>query len=496
MKKFIKAISVMLMLCMMFSMTACSTDTGSTDTSNTQGTNNDTGATNADVAGIVGEYILDASSLGMPMKWYIKVNADATFNISTKRDFSDNKGEGTVGGKDGTYMFVYKENTVETPKTATFTLEGKNLLFSTNVPIGSASVSPNADEGKYPIAKLIAHEDIIGTYMGTFEKTAGMGTVAYNYELVLGYGLEYTFTSSFTMMGTSSTITETGNFDIAGEKITFAAKAVDVDGEAQTVPAAVEGTIKDGTIKAAFKLSKQASEAQEIEAKLAVYADVAGTYTGMYTKSGMGGMNLSYGVTLELDAFGGYKYATFDLNDSSNKAYEEKGSYTYENGKFKFTSDAEGATAVDATYANYVLTASFRINSMVSNAVSLTLYNEAVNGVFYALTEQDGKEYAAQMRISGNEFLLMVGIKGSDEPNYVAKGTIEIKAGMVTSIVFTTTEAYTDTSMTTPVTEIPPELKTVSGAVAESGINAELLFDLDDTQLIGFQFTHDLSVFN
>ena len=495
MKKFIKAISVMLMLCMMFSMTACSTDTGSTDTSNTQGTNNDTGATNADVAGIVGEYILDASSLGMPMKWYIKVNADATFNISTKRDFSDNKGEGTVGGKDGTYMFVYKEHTTETPKTATFTVEGKNLVFSTNIPIGAASVSPNEEEGKKPTAKLIACEDILGTYMGTYEKASAMaGTVKYSYELVLGYGLEYTFTSSFDMGGTTYTRTEAGNFENNAAEITFTAATV--NGEKAEGAAAVKGSIADKTVKAAFKLSDMASEAQEIEAKLAVYADVAGTYTGMYTKSGMGGMNLSYGVTLELDAFGGYKYATFDLNDSSNKAYEEKGSYTYENGKFKFTSDAEGATAVDATYANYVLTASFRINSMVSNAVSLTLYNEAVNGVFYALTEQDGKEYAAQMRISGNEFLLMVGIKGSDEPNYVAKGTIEIKAGMVTSIVFTTTEAYTDTSMTTPVTEIPPELKTVSGAVAESGINAELLFDLDDTQLIGFQFTHDSSVFN
>ena len=492
MKTLFKVMSILLVLCMLFSVTACSNDAGAKDTSNnaTDG-NTDTTDNSGKFADIAGEYILDASELGMPMKWYIRVSADGAFLISTKRDFSDNKGEGTVGGKDGTYMLVYKENTTENPKTATFTLDGKNMLFSTNVPIGAASVSPKEDA--YPVAKLIAHEDILGVYMGEYEKAAMGSSVIYSYELTLGYGLEYTFSSSFSMMGSEQTRTEAGNFEINGTEISFSAATV--NGEKVESAETVKGSIADKTVKAAFKLSDMASEAQEIEAKLAVYADVAGTYTGKYNKP-MGGMILSYGIALELDAFGGYSYYTYNLNDLSNKAYEETGSFTYESGKFKFTSSAEGASAVEATYQNYVMTASFRIDSAVTNAAELTIYNDAVNGNFYALTEQDGVNYAAQMQIVGGEFKLMVGIKGADKPTYAAEGTVEIKAGMVTSIVFTTVKAYNGTDLNTAVAEIPPELKTVSGAVADSGINVELLFDLDDTQLIGFQFTHDASIFN
>jgi hypothetical protein len=36
------------------------------------------------------------------------------------------------------------------------------------------------------------------------------------------------------------------------------------------------------------------------------------------------------------------------------------------------------------------------------------------------------------------------------------------------------------------VTDIPVELATVSAPVAESGINANLLFDLDDAAVVGF----------
>ena len=54
--------------------------------------------------------------------------------------------------------------------------------------------------------------------------------------------------------------------------------------------------------------------------------------------------------------------------------------------------------------------------------------------------------------------------------------------------VSATTALYKDAEMKEAVTEIPAELKAVSAPVAESGINAELPFDLDDSKLIGFQF--------
>ena len=436
-------------------------------------------------AAIAGEYLLDGANLGMPMKWYIKVTADGKFVIATTREYTAVKGEGSVGSKDGTYMFVYSDSTAEAPKTATFTMEGKNMTFSTSIPIGAASLSPNLDEGQYPTAKIIACEDIQGAYLGEYEKESAMaGSVVYSYELVLGNGLEYTFSSSFSMMGSVYTRTETGSFAVDGQKISFT--ALNVDGEAVETPTAVEGTIADKTIKAAFKLSMMASEAQEIEARLGVYAEQAGTYSGLYEKQ-MGPMTLSYLTKLELDAFGGYKFSTASASEPETVDYSEEGTYTYADGKFTFRSAADGAAAVEATLTNYVMSAKFPISQMVPNAVDLSLYAEEVSGKFSATaTSETEKTYTATLELQGNAFVLTVSEDGADVAAYVAKGTFEIQKAMLCSVVMTTTEL---TANGAAVAEIPAELATISAPVAESGINAELLFDLDDAAVLGFQLT-------
>ena len=484
-----KLIAMLLALALVFSFVACAETT------------NDPAATKPsepqqqvkDYSAIAGEYLLDASNLGMPMKWFIKITADGKFQIATDRAYTTLKGEGDIGDKDGTYMFVYSDSTSESPKTATFTIENKNLVFSTNVPIGAASVSPNVDEGKYPTAKIIAHEDIQGTYLGEYEKVSAMaGNVLYSYELTLGNGLEYTFSSSFAMMGSTYTRTETGTFAIDGTKISFTALAV--DGEAVEAPAAVDGTIADNKITAAFKLSAMASEAQEVEARLGIYAEVAGTYTGLYEKA-MGPMVLSYGCKLELDAFGGYKFTTVSITDISalNRPfdpeavdYSEEGTYTYADGKFTLQSAAEGAEAKEATLANYVLSAKFPISAMVSNAVDLALYAEEVSGSFSATAAMEEQKlvYSANLVLNGNKFVLTVANEEEKMVSYVAEGTFEIQKAMLTSVVLTTTSlsVYGEA-----VAEIPAELATISCPVNESGINAELLFDLDDAATLGFQ---------
>ena len=490
MKNLFRIMSVLLVFTMLFSFVACAPAGNGTETQGSNNTENTPGGSEADpnkYADIAGEYLLDASNLGMPMKWFIKISADGKFVISTARDYATVKGEGTVGDKDGTYMFMYSDSTQEAPKTATFKFEGKNIVFSTSVPIGAASVSPNEEEKKYPVAKIMACEDILGTYLGTYEKVSAMaGNVLYSYELVLGYGLEYTFASSFAMMGNTYTRTETGSFAVNDKEISFTAATV--DGEAVADAATVKGSIQDKTIKAAFKLSAMASEAQEIEAKLGVYAQYAGTYAGLYEKQMGPTMKLSYGTALILDAFGGYSYATASTTDPSKTDYSEVGTYTVTDGKFSFKSNKEGAVAVEGTLVNYVLTAKFPISAMMTTPVDVSFYAEEVSGSFYAETEDGGKTYAAQMVLAGNQFVLAVGEKDATNPAYIAVGTFEIKAGMMTTVTLTTSAAYTDVNMQTPVSTIPAEIKTVSAPVAESGINAELLFDLDDAKVIGFQF--------
>ena len=480
MKNLFKTIAMLLVFAMLFAFAACApkADDNKDPESSTPAQENNA------YADIAGEYLLDGSNLGMPMKWYIKVTADGKFVIATTRDYASIKGEGTVGSKDGTYMFVYSDSTAEKPKTATFTMDGKNMVFSTSVPIGVASLSPNADEGKYPTAKVIACEDIQGVYLGEYEKVSAMaGTVLYSYELVLGNGLEYTFSSSFSMMGQVFTRTETGSFAVDGEKISFT--ALSVDGEAVEAPAAVDGTIVNKTIKAPFKLSMMASEAQEIEARLGVYAEQAGVYAGLYEKQ-MGPMTLSYLTKLELDAFGGYKFSTASASEPETVDYSEEGTYTVADGKFTFQSSAEGAAAVEGTLTNYVMQAKFPISQMVPTAVDLSLYAEEVSGKFSGTATNNDKTYTATLELQGNAFVLTVSEDGADVPAYVAKGTIEIQKTMLCSLVLTTVEL---TANGAAVAEIPAELATVSAPVAESGINAELLFDLDDAAVLGFQLT-------
>ena len=489
MKKLLKTISILLVLAMLLAFAGCDTTPADPTDSKPAGsqpagsdpapsTPKDTEPADTDkFADIAGEYLLDGAGLGMPMKWYIKITADGKFQIATTRDFaSPLKGEGTVGGKDGTYMFMYSDSTQEEPKTATFTMEGANLLFSTNIPIGTASLPATS-------AKLIACEDILGTYMGEYVKESAMaGTVTYSYELVLAYGMEYTFSSSFAMMGSTYTRVETGTFAVDGTAITFTATAV--DGETADLPATATGTIADGTITAPFILSAMASAPQEVSAQLAIYADYAGAYTGVSELSMGGMMTLSFNTVLELDAFGGYTYTAYSADDDSVSVTQE-GTYTVaEDGSFSFLSNAEGAEAVAGTLANYVMTTKFPISAMVSTPVEMNLYAEEVSGNFANTVTEGEKTYTATLELVGNTFVLTVGEDGAETPAYIAKGTFEIQKAMTTNVVLTTTAL---TGADGAAAEIPVELATVSCPVAESGINAELIFDLDDTAVVGFQ---------
>ncbi len=492
MKKLFKLTSLLLVFVMLFSFAACAPAKDPADTTQQGTTPGDTTADANKYADIAGEYLLDASDLGMPMKWYIKITADGKFNISTKRDFSDNKGEGTVGDKDGTYMLVYSDNTAENPKTATFKFEGKNMVFSTKVPIGKASVSPSDDGTKFPTAVLIANEELLGSYFGTLEVPMGGSgkTVSYSFQLDLDYGSKYTFASSFAMGGMAMTRTEKGTFDVNGTEISFT--ALDVDGEAVETPAAVKGTIENKTIKAAFTLSTMASAPQEIEAKFGTYTEWAGTYMANYQKTMMGqmAMTLTRVCQLELDAFGGYVYATVDPADPTTLDYSETGTYTVADGKFTFTSSAEGATAVEGTLENYILAAKFPISAMMSSPVDLSFYAEEVNGTFTASGEYEEKAYNAALSLGGGKFTLIVGdaSEEAEEPNYIAYGSFTVEGGMVTQIALTTEALFETMAMDTPLEEIPAELQSFKLPVAESGISGELIFDLDDTAVIAFEF--------
>ena len=438
------------------------------------------GEEKVDTSAIAGEYFLDASDLGMPMKWYLRISEDAKFTLATDRAYTNLKGEGTIGNTDDTYMFVYSDSTNEAPKTATFKVEGANLVFSTNVPIGAASISPKEnDDGTiiYPVAKAIKNEDALGTYMGTYVKESAMaGTVTYTYALKLSYGCEYAFESAFVMGGSTYTITESGLFAIDGEKITFTATVK--NGEAVEAPVAVEGTIANKEITAAFKLSAMAAEAQSVTAKYATYADIAGLYVGVIEKP-MGPMVLSYETTLYLDPFGGYTYTTKSMGEVD---YTEAGTFTYADKKIMLTSNVEGATAVEATFDGFVITTKLPMSAQVSTPTDTVLYADTVSGDFAVEATEEGTKYNVALNLKGDKYTLTV--KVNDALAYTAKGTFTVTTGMMSAVALTTT-ALTDANGAT-VADIPAELATISAPVSDSGINITLIYDLDDSTTVGF----------
>ncbi len=481
MKKMLRFLALALVFVMMASTLCACAGPGNTTTAGGDGTTTgktDTPpATGEKYADIAGEYYLDGSPLGMPMAWYVKVTADGNFIIANKRDYEtagNIKGKGEIGDKDGTYMFLYEDSTPDKPKSATFTIQNGNLVFSTNVPIGAASVSPKEENGvtTYPVALAIGAEEHLGTYMGEFLKESAMaGNVLYSYELELGYGYAYTFESSFTMGGTTYTWTETGHFTVDGTKITFTS-----DAEGAT-PA--EGTIADKKITAAFRLSQMGATPQEITAEYAPYADVAGQYSNFISK-----MGTNFYTFLTLKGNGVYTYEAYAEGEQT---CSDEGTFTVDGTKITLTSNAEGAAAMEATVENYTISGENLKFSVYTGtpATPQTFYAEHTQGVFSAkATTEGGVEYTADFTIIGNTFTLKVTAAGAEAPVYELEGTFEIvkaMGAMTMNLTVTTENAI---------------FATATAAVSEDALNIELPFDPDDSVNLGFQMEQIKTAFD
>lgn len=314
---------------------------------------------------LAGTYILDASPLGMPLKIYLMIDENNNFQWTNKLEGGVDKGNGTIGSQDGTYVMLYSDSTNENLKMATFTVENGALVFSTRVPYGAAGVSPNQEEGLYPTAKKLVAEEALGLYVGSHEVEAMGSVITYEYELELKVGAEYILTSHFTVMDMEQEYVQQGSFSLVDGVIIL---------NAPNLPEQ-KGTWQDGVINVNAYVSAQSKAGADITLKKATTAEAAGVYTGVKDMSAMG---FYANATLKLDAVGGYTYESV-IDDS---AYTEKGSFTYENGKVVLTSDAEGAAPVEGVLEACVLTIKMRIHSDVPMATSIPFYHEKIQGTF------------------------------------------------------------------------------------------------------------------
>ncbi|MFA7560934.1 MAG: hypothetical protein WCY80_02380, partial [Candidatus Izemoplasmatales bacterium] len=65
---------------------------------------------------IEGEYSIDITDLGMPLVFYLKIDAESNFYLSSDRNYEVDKGLGIVGSSGDTYMLIYSDSTTEEPK--------------------------------------------------------------------------------------------------------------------------------------------------------------------------------------------------------------------------------------------------------------------------------------------------------------------------------------------------------------------------------------------
>lgn len=424
-------------------------ETNAPDTTAEQKKDENTG--DAGVEEIVGNYAVDLTDLGMPLQFYIMVKEDGTFQLTNALEGGADKGNGKVGKSGDTYMFVYSDSTADASKTATFTLNGKNLEFSSALPYGTSNIQEGA------VAKGLVFEEYLGDYAGKFEKTveAMKSTFEYDFSLTLNYGAEYKFVSSFDAMGEPQYFEETGTFDIADGKLTLTPEG----GES------VEGTIAaDGRITAAMKLSAMGSSRDAVELEKATTSEYSGTYTGLKDMSQMGMM---VNTVLKLDKLGGYKYTA---KMEGEEDFVEEGSYAVDGEKITFTASEEGAQAVEGTLVNKVLTAKFKISAQVPMSTEIVFYDSSIQGTFTA-EDAEGAEGLASELVLNSDGTYTIAVTKDGAEVYKEAGTFATEASMAGINLITTSDSGTS----------------AAGLVSSDGINLTHAVD-DAGTTAGFSY--------
>lgn len=412
---------------------------------------------------IAGDYQIDIANLGMPLVFYLRIAADGAFMLAPNSGFDpvESRGEGVLAESGGVYMMIYKEHTSDNPKTATFVLDGPNLVFQSRLPYGQSNILNSAEDPDDPAiihlltADTLALSEYYGTYVGSHSTQAMGSAVNYVYTLQLKAGLRYGFVSEFAMGGTDYSYAESGSWSVA-------------DGQLILDPAEedpVQGTISaEGEIAIGIRPSAMAPVRSSRVLKLATHADVAGTYVGekasaMYTAK----------ATLNLDMFGTYQFAA-DVGMPAK--YEEIGSYDVADGVATFT--PEGGTAYTATLTNRVLSGRFRIIGSMP-ATDLVLYSSTIQGAFAGSATNEDVEYSARLTLNPNGTYALQVIDGAQQAIVDATGSFEMRQGMTLMVVL----AGMDPAPTCSVSADELNLSIVlPGVTVTSGMGGGLGFTL------------------
>jgi len=372
---------------------------------------------------IAGIYQIDITRLGMPLVFYLRIDADGAFMLSPNTGFdpSESRGEGVIAESEGVHMMIYKEHTSDNPKTATFVLDGPNLVFQSTLPYGSSNIINSAEDPDNPeiiytlTADTLALSEYYGTYAGSHSVQAMGSTIEYAYTLTLGAGLRYEFASEFAMGGEDYTYSESGTWDVDGDQFMLYPANED----------AVQGTITaDGAITVGVRASEMARSRTESLLRIATHADFAGTYVGkkataMYTAE----------ATLVLDIFGTYHYSA---DVGMPEPYEESGPYDVTGTEISFEPD--GGSAYSATLENLTLTGKFRVIGNMPGT-DMILYSEAVLGTFAGSATHEDVEYSTVLTLNPNGSYELLISDDSGQAVIESAGTFQLQRGMTLMVV-------------------------------------------------------------
>jgi len=372
---------------------------------------------------IAGDYQIDIARLGMPLVFYLRIGADGAFMLSPSIDFdpSESRGEGVIAESGGVHMMIYKEHTSDSPKTATFVLDGPNLVFQSTLPYGQSNIINSAEDPDDPeivytlTADTLALSDYYGTYSGSHSTQAMGSTIDYAYTLTLKAGLRYVFASEFAMGGEIYTFVETGSWNVDGEQFTLG----------PTDEAAVQGTISaEGEITVGILPSEMARSRTEGLLRIATHADVAGTYVGekstaMYTAK----------ATMVLDMFGSYHY-TADVG--MPEAYEESGSYDVTETDISFEPD--DGTAYAGTLENLTLNGSFRVIGSMPGT-EMVMYGESILGAFAGSATHEEVEYSTLLTLKADGSYELLVSDDAGQTIIDSTGTFDLQRAMTLMVV-------------------------------------------------------------
>jgi len=165
---------------------------------------------------------------------------------------------------------------------------------------------------------------------------------------------------------------------------------------------------------------------EERTLQLAVTAACASTFYGYLDKEN------DVEAVLILDKFGGYSFTS----DDGVNVVTESGSFTFDNGALVFNPEGD-EESYTGTLANYVLTASFKTDTLSETREEITFYCKTIQGEFTGTTTDElENEYQATLVLNPDATFTLL-VKKGEETIIDQTGTFSVRRFMLVQLILT-----------------------------------------------------------